>query len=74
MLKSKTYGFIICRGGFDMCFVPGFGRKRPDLEQYRISGLKTWYQSLTDRRIPSLVEVESSPKNFFVATKLVIRE
>ena len=57
-----------------MCFIPGSGWKRPDLEQYRISGLTTWYQSLANRRIPSLVEVESSLKNYFVATKLVIEE
>src|SRR3954470_14831425 len=37
--KSGAYGFAICRGGFDMCFVLGFGRKRPELKQYRISGL-----------------------------------
>src|SRR3954466_1280101 len=41
MLKSGIYDFVICRGGTDMCFVLGFGRKRPDLKQYRISGL-TW--------------------------------
>src|ERR1043165_7654568 len=39
MLKSRIYDFVICRGGTDMCFVLGFGRKRPDLKQYRISGL-----------------------------------
>src|ERR1044071_4376158 len=37
--KSGAYGFVICRGGTDMCFVLGFGRKRPNLKQYRISGL-----------------------------------
>src|ERR1041385_6192299 len=37
--KSGAYGFVICRGGSDMCFVLGFGRKRPNLKQYRISGL-----------------------------------
>src|SRR4051812_40011458 len=37
--KSGAYGFVICRGGTDMCFVLGFGRKRPDLKQYHISGL-----------------------------------
>src|SRR4051812_47171675 len=37
--KSGAYDFVICRGGTDMCFVIGFGRKRPDLKQYRISGL-----------------------------------
>ena len=62
MLKSGIYDFVICRGGTDMCFVLGFGRKRPDLKQYRISGLTTWYQSLTDCRGPSLVEVESRSK------------
>src|SRR4051812_18427593 len=39
MLKSGIYDFVICRGGTGMCFVLGFGRKRPDLKQYRISGL-----------------------------------
>src|SRR4051812_28277958 len=37
--KSGAYGFVICRGGTDMRFVLGFGRKRPDLKQYRIWGL-----------------------------------
>src|SRR3954466_9305381 len=37
--KSEAYGFVTCRGGTDMCFVLGFGRKRPDLKQYHISGL-----------------------------------
>src|ERR1041384_486855 len=41
MLKSGIYDFIICHGGTGMCFVLGFGRKRPDLKQYRISGLTT---------------------------------
>src|SRR3954466_12194389 len=39
MLEPGIYDFVICRGGTDMCFVLGFGRKRPDLKQYRISGL-----------------------------------
>ena len=39
MLKSEIYDFVICRGGTDMCFVLRFGWKRPDLKQYRISGL-----------------------------------
>src|SRR3954463_3725962 len=39
MLKSGIYDFVICRGGTDMCFVLGFGWQRPDLKQYRISGL-----------------------------------
>src|SRR3954465_16016758 len=71
--KSGAYGYVICRGGTDMCFVPGSGWKHLDLEQYRISGLTTWYQSLTDRTIPSLAEVESR-KNYFVVIKLVIGE
>src|SRR3954470_16611336 len=37
--KSGAYGFVICRGGTDMCFVPGSRWKHLDLEQYRISGL-----------------------------------
>src|SRR3954467_14075100 len=37
--KSRAYGFVICRGWTDMCFVLGFGRKRPNLKQYRISVL-----------------------------------
>src|ERR1041385_2512885 len=61
---SGEYDFVIFRGGTDMCFVPGSGWKHLDLEQYRISGLTTWYQSLTDRRIPSLAEVESRQKLF----------
>ena len=39
MLKAGIYDFVIFRGGTDMCFVLGFGRKRSDLKQYRISGL-----------------------------------
>src|SRR3954465_8354377 len=39
MLESGIYDFVICCGGTDMCFVLGFGRKRPNLKQYRISGL-----------------------------------
>src|SRR4051812_26214024 len=63
-LKSGAYGIVICRGGTDMCFLPGSGWKHLDLEQHRISGLKPWYQSLTDRRIPSLAEVKSRQKLF----------
>src|ERR1041385_6444834 len=37
--KSGEYDIVICRGGTDMCFVPGSGWKHLDLEQYRISGL-----------------------------------
>src|ERR1043165_4624784 len=48
MLKSGIYDFVICRGGTDMCFVLGFGRKRPDLKQYRISGL-TYCQLLFNK-------------------------
>src|ERR1041385_8493374 len=62
--KSGAYDFVICRGGTDMCFIPGSGWKHLDLEQYRISSLTTWYQSLTDCRIPLLVEVESRQKLF----------
>src|SRR3954470_653387 len=62
--KSGAYGIVICRGGTDICFVPESGWKHLDLEQYRISGLTTWYQSLIDRRIPSLAEVESRQKLF----------
>ena len=62
--KSGVYDFVICCGGTDMCFVPGPGWKHLYLEQYRISGLTTWYQSLTVRRIPSLAEVESRQKLF----------
>src|ERR1041385_4808697 len=32
--KSGAYDFVICRGGTDMCFVPGSGWKHLDLEQY----------------------------------------
>src|ERR1041385_5353493 len=71
--KSGAYGFVICRGGTDMCFVPGSGWKHLDLEQYRISGLTTWYESVTDRRIPFWPK-SSLDKNYFVVTKLVIRE
>src|SRR4051812_19088990 len=46
MLKSGIYDFVKCRGGTDMCFVLGFGRKRPDLKQYRISGLTTGVRGL----------------------------
>src|SRR3954463_8850709 len=42
--KSGAYDIVICRGGADMCFVPGSGWKHLDLEQYRISGL-TWRSS-----------------------------
>src|SRR3954465_3528789 len=38
--KSGAYDIVICRGGTDMCFVPGSGWKHLDLEQYRISGLR----------------------------------
>src|SRR4051812_41233935 len=37
--KSGAYGYVICRGGTDMCFVSGSGWKHLDLEQYRISVL-----------------------------------
>src|SRR4051812_3563782 len=44
--KSGAYGSVICRGGTDMCFVPGSGWKCPDLEQYHISDLTPAYQPL----------------------------
>src|SRR3954467_9948483 len=47
MLKSGIYDFVICRGGTDMCFVPGSGWKHLDLEQYRISGLTRGRDALT---------------------------
>src|SRR3954467_11119244 len=37
--KSGAYGYVICRGGTDMCFVAESGWKHLDLEQYHISGL-----------------------------------
>src|ERR1041385_3740822 len=40
--KSRAYGFVICRDGTDMCFVPGSGWKHLDLKQYRISGLTAY--------------------------------
>ena len=73
MLKSGIYDFVICRGGTDMCFVLGFGRQRPDLKQYRISGLTTWYQSLTDRRA-LLWSKSSLDKKYFVVNKIVTGE
>src|SRR3954447_3303949 len=66
--KSGAYDFVICRGGTDMCFVPGYGWKRLDLEKYRISGLTTWYQSLTDCGSP-LWPKSGLDKNYFVVTK-----
>src|SRR3954471_23705779 len=51
--KSGAYGFVICRGGTDMCSVLGFGRKRPDLKQYRISGLTTGRRCDQGRPSPS---------------------
>src|SRR4051812_40138228 len=45
--KSGAYGVVICRGGTDLCFVPGSGWKHLDLEQYRISGLtQPWFRTL----------------------------
>src|ERR1041385_4908736 len=43
--KFGAYGYVICRGGTDMCFVPGSGWKHLDLEQYRISGLTGPFRS-----------------------------
>src|ERR1041385_5577788 len=37
--KFGAFDFVICRGGTDMCFVPGSRWKHLDLEQYHISGL-----------------------------------
>src|SRR3954464_11714035 len=55
MLKSGIYDLVICRGGTDMCFVLGFGRKRPDLKQYRISGLTvTCYDFQQGMRVPTV--------------------
>src|SRR4051794_5625766 len=48
MLKSGIYDFVICRGGTDMSFVLGFGRQRPDLKQYRISGLTVFKCAMED--------------------------
>src|SRR4051812_40284399 len=50
MLKSGIYDFFKCRGGTNMCFVLGFGRKRPDLKQYRIPGLTYGYMYLMRRK------------------------
>src|SRR3954463_5484027 len=64
MLKSGIYDFVICRGGTDMCFVLGFGRKRPDLKQYRISGLTRggqllpWMAHFEERRNQALASTE----------------
>src|SRR4051812_48131779 len=80
MLKSRIYDFIICRGGTDMCFVLGFGRKRPDLKQYCISGLTTIKpisgavvgdSSLQDRGVahyllPLLFSLVSLPFSFYL--------
>src|ERR1041385_8073159 len=49
--KSGAYDFVICRGGTDMCFVPGSGWKQLDLEQYRISGLTHLVIGETRRRV-----------------------
>src|SRR3954465_7998795 len=47
--KSGAYGFVICRGGTDMCSVLWFGRKRPDLKQYCISGLTPEHATVETR-------------------------
>src|ERR1041385_6777084 len=49
--KSGAYGYVICRGGTDMCFVPGSGWKHLDLEQYRISGLTKTHAESTPNRV-----------------------
>src|SRR3954463_10349291 len=51
--KSGAYDIVICRGGTDMCFVPGSGWKHVDLEQCRISGL-------TDHNYYGLCDLGSS--------------
>src|SRR4051812_22198193 len=53
MLKSGIYDFIICRGGTDMCFVLGFGRKRPDLKS-------TPYRALQAPTQPEPLEREAA--------------
>src|SRR3954453_19623268 len=60
--KSGAYGIVICRGGTDMCFVPGSRWKHLDLEQYRISGL-TQPQILPDEtgRIQLNLSMISTP-------------
>src|ERR1043165_6372971 len=70
--KSGAYDFVICRGGTDMCFVPGSGWKHLDLEQYRISGL-------TKRSFPSgksftwrKPETRSKQRNFITNIKFTI--
>src|SRR3954463_11496370 len=74
--KSGAYGFVICRGGTDMCFVPGSGWKHLDLEQYRISGL-TWTPTLGVRRrqctarerLAKYGKVEVSTLNTYISPK-----
>src|SRR4051812_30053429 len=59
--KSGAYGFVICRGGTDMCFVLGFGRKRPNLKQYCISGLTPSPRVWVDPSPPSRGRTRALP-------------
>src|SRR3954466_10098855 len=59
--KSGAYGFVICRSGTDMCFVLGFGRKRPNLKQYRISGLTSLSTCLRSIARTPFFSILSSP-------------
>src|SRR3954469_10384206 len=69
--KSGAYGFVICRGGFDMCFVLGFGRKRPDPKQYRISGLTKfkWMKKRMKRKL-----AQRTPSMHIMSTWLLLQE
>src|ERR1041385_4266171 len=58
--KSGAYGYVICRGGTDMCFVPGSGWKHLDLEQYRISGLTLDLLSLFPQKGARIIGGEES--------------
>src|SRR3954463_1346093 len=60
MFKSGIYHFVICRDGTDMCFVLGFGRKRPNLKQYRISGF-TGCILMQDRHVVAYASRQLSP-------------
>src|SRR4051812_4467442 len=60
--KSGAYGYVICRGGTDMCFVPGSGWKHLDLEQYRILGLTY---------IPLISSTLCRPLSLFIVVSLV---
>src|ERR1041385_1670896 len=65
--KFGAYDFVICRGGTDMCFVPGSGWKHLDLEQYRYRALQLGIRALPT--VGSLLWPKSSlDKNYFVVT------